>query len=115
MIAAYRRFNEWLALKIVSIVGTMECSYAFAALALVSLPEAIRGGVATLVAWVAQTFIQLVLLSIIMVGQDLQQRRLDELHDKHDLLHEKHAAALELHEQHAADLAAIHAKIEGVQ
>jgi hypothetical protein len=36
---------------------------------LISLPEAIQGGTAPLVAWVAQTFLQLVLLSVIMVGQ----------------------------------------------
>jgi hypothetical protein len=47
----------------------MWCAYVFAALALISLPEAIRGGKAPLVAWVAQTFLQLVLLSVIMVGQ----------------------------------------------
>jgi hypothetical protein len=47
----------------------MWCAYIFAALALISLPEAIRGGTAPLVAWVAQTFLQLVLLSVIMVGQ----------------------------------------------
>jgi hypothetical protein len=36
---------------------------------LISLPTAIAGGTGPLVAWVAQTFLQLVLLSIIMVGQ----------------------------------------------
>jgi hypothetical protein len=63
------RFNDWLAVNITNIVGTMWCAYAFAALALVSLPAAIRGGTATLIGWIAQTFLQLVLLSIIMVGQ----------------------------------------------
>lgn len=88
MIAAYRRFNEWLALKITAAVSTMTCAYLFAFLACVSLPEAIHGGAATLVAWTAQTFLQLVLLSVIMVGQALQQRRIDDLHDKHDKLHD---------------------------
>lgn len=62
-------FNGWLAVKITNVVGTMWCAYAFAALALISLPAAVRGGTATLIAWIAQTFLQLVLLSIIMVGQ----------------------------------------------
>lgn len=62
-------FNGWLALKITNGVATMWCAYAFAALALVSLPEAIKAGTAALIAWIAQTFLQLVLLSIIMVGQ----------------------------------------------
>ena len=102
--SAYSRFNEWLALKITAAVSSMTCAYIFAALAMVSLPEAIHGGAATLVAWTAQTFLQLVLLSVIMVGQKIQQDRIDGLHDKHD-------AAMEMHEQHAADLAVLHEKI----
>jgi ABC-type nickel/cobalt efflux system permease component RcnA len=62
-------FNGWLALKITNSVGTMWCAYAFAILALISLPDAIKAGTAALIAWIAQTFLQLVLLSIIMVGQ----------------------------------------------
>ena len=62
-------FNGRLAILITNSVGTMWCAYVFAALALVSLPEAIRGGTAPLIAWIAQTFLQLVLLSVIMVGQ----------------------------------------------
>jgi len=71
------RFNDWLAVKITNIVGTMWCAYAFACLALISLPAAIRGGTATLVAWIAQTFLQLVLLSIIMVGQKVASAKSD--------------------------------------
>ena len=37
--------------------------------AFVSLPDAMKAGTASLIAWIAQTFLQLVLLSIIMVGQ----------------------------------------------
>ena len=70
-------FNDWLAVKITSVVGTMWCAYAFACLALVSLPAAIRGGTATLIAWIAQTFLQLVLLSIIMVGQKVASAKSD--------------------------------------
>ena len=71
------RFNQWLAVKITNIVGTMWCAYAFAALALISLPAAIRGGTATLISWIAQTFLQLVLLSIIMVGQNIAAKKSD--------------------------------------
>jgi uncharacterized membrane protein YjjP (DUF1212 family) len=71
------RFNDWLAVTITNIVGTMWCAYAFGCLALVSLPAAIRGGTATLVAWIAQTFLQLVLLSIIMVGQKVAAAKSD--------------------------------------
>jgi hypothetical protein len=62
-------FNGRLALAITNGVGTMWCAYAFTALALISLPAAIAAGTGPLVSWIAQTFLQLVLLSIIMVGQ----------------------------------------------
>jgi hypothetical protein len=71
------RFNDWLAITITNIVGTMWCAYAFACLALISLPAAIRGGTSTLIAWIAQTFLQLVLLSIIMVGQKVAAEKSD--------------------------------------
>ena len=62
--------NAKIALVVTRTVGTMACAYVFAAIALISLPAAIRTGqVIIIVAWVAQTFLQLVLLSIIMVGQ----------------------------------------------
>ena len=70
-------FNNRLAVSITNIVGTMWCAYAFAILALVSLPEAIRSGTSALVAWIAQTFLQLVLLSIIMVGQKVAAEKSD--------------------------------------
>ena len=63
-----------IAVYITSIVGTMWCAIVFTVLALVSLPDAIRGGKATVISWIAQTFLQLVLLSVIMVGQNLQNK-----------------------------------------
>ena len=71
-------FNGWLALTITNAVGTMWCAYAFTLLALISLPEAIKGGTGPLVAWIAQTFLQLVLLSIIMVGQKVSAAASDK-------------------------------------
>ena len=68
-------FNMKVARKITAAVSTMWCAYAFALLALLSLPAAIRiGDLIIIVAWIAQTFLQLVLLSIIMVGQEVQSR-----------------------------------------
>ena len=61
--------NGKIALLITDMVSTMWCAYLFAILALVSLPAAIAGGTPTLISWIAQTFLQLVLLSVIMVGQ----------------------------------------------
>ena len=79
------RFNQKIATKITSFVSTMWCAYIFAAIALISLPAAIKSGDRiVIVAWVAQTFLQLVLLSIIMVGQDASskgmQQKIDETH-----------------------------------
>ena len=66
------RFNNWSALKITAIVGTMWCAYAFTGIALVSLPAALgTGQLIVIIAWIAQTFLQLVLLSVIIVGQNL--------------------------------------------
>lgn len=66
-------FNAKVALVITRSVGTMACAYVFAVIALISLPAAITSGqVIVIVAWIAQTFLQLVLLSIIMVGQSVQ-------------------------------------------
>jgi hypothetical protein len=66
------RFNAWFAVKVTNGVGTMWCAYAFAAIDLVSLPQAIKSHSAvTLVSWVSQTFLQLVLLSVIIVGQNV--------------------------------------------
>ena len=71
-------FNGRVALIITNAVGTMWCAYLFALLALVSLPAAIAGGTATLISWIAQTFLQLVLLSVIMVGQKVAAKASDK-------------------------------------
>jgi hypothetical protein len=100
---AMQRFNALLAVKITGAVGTMWCAYLFGVLALVSLPEAIRGGTAPLVAWIAQTFLQLVLLSIIIVGQKVDgaasdKRAVETYNDAEAVLHE----AMQIQEHLAA-------------
>lgn len=68
-------WNERLALRITRAVGTMTCAWVFTAIALISLPAAINtGDPIIIVAWVAQTFLQLVLLSVLMLGQNLSAR-----------------------------------------
>lgn len=71
-------FNGRIAMVITDAVGTMWCAYLFALIALISLPEAVRGGTAALIAWIAQTFLQLVLLSVIMVGQKVSAQASDK-------------------------------------
>ena len=68
---AQPNLNGKIALILTNSVGTMWCAYAFAALALIALPQALSGGSLTLIQWISQTFIQLVMLSVIMVGQNL--------------------------------------------
>lgn len=75
-------FNDKVATKITDIVSTMWCAYFFACLAFVSLPQAIMGGKLALITWVSQTFLQLVLLSVIMVGQEVGQRKSDRRAEK---------------------------------
>jgi hypothetical protein len=90
---AVTRFNTRVALLITHAVGSMWCAYAFALFDLISLPAAIRGGASAIVSWVAQTFLQLVLLSVIMVGQNVQAAAADKraeatFHDASATLHE---------------------------
>lgn len=90
---ALARFNEVLGDRITRSVGTMWCAYAFALIAFISLPEAIHTGTSALISWIAQTFLQLVLLSIIMVGQKVEgaaadSRADDTYRDAEAILHE---------------------------
>lgn len=70
--------NGRIALALTSAVGTMWCAYAFALLALVALPGALGGGLLSFIQWLSQTFIQLVMLSVIMVGQNILGRAADK-------------------------------------
>src|SRR5437667_457008 len=87
-------FNGKLGLFLTTIVGTMWAAYLFTVLAIVSFPSAIRSGDSIIiVAWIAQTFLQLILLPIIIVGQNIQakaaDRRAEETYkDAEAVLHE---------------------------
>jgi hypothetical protein len=66
-------FNAKAAVLITRSVGTMWCAYLFTALALVSVRSALKtGDLVIIVAWISQTFFQLVLLPVIIVGQNVQ-------------------------------------------
>jgi hypothetical protein len=87
-------FGAALGAHITTVVGTMICAAAFAVLALISFPAAITSGsLITIVGWIAQTFLQLVLLPIIIVGQNVQGRASDKravqtYQDAEAILHE---------------------------
>jgi hypothetical protein len=88
------RFNSRLGLAITLVVGTMWCAYLFAAIALISAPSAFSSGNSTvIIAWVSSNFVQLVLLPIIIVGQNIQakaadKRAEDTFNDADAVLHE---------------------------
>ena len=104
----FSRLDTWLAVKITAIVGTMICAYLFTILALISLPSALKTGqLIIIIAWIAQTFLQLVLLPIIIVGQNVQaaasDKRAEQTYEDADaILH--HSLEIQKHLQ-AQDLA----------
>lgn len=87
------RFNNALAVKITNGVGSMWSAYIFALLSFTSLPAIlvtidgnlrnsfphwmITTSMITLIAWISQNFLQLVLLPVIMVGQNVIQGQQD--------------------------------------
>jgi len=96
--SAYARFNKRVALIITNRVGTMSCFWLFCIVALIALPAALvaaevfgtshgsaynpfgllgQAGFVIVVEWLAQSFIQLVLLPALMVGQNLQNEAAD--------------------------------------
>lgn len=77
--AHFQGINGKVGLGITLAVGSMWAAYLFALLALISAPSAFRSGNSlVIVAWIAQTFLQLVLLPIIIVGQNIQSKAADK-------------------------------------
>ena len=72
------RLNARFGLKITLVVGTMWAAYAFTILALFALPSAIKQGTYFVVVWLSSSFLQLVLLPIIIVGQNIQAAAADK-------------------------------------
>jgi hypothetical protein len=103
------RLNAKVGLKITVIVGTMWCAYLFSLVALISAPSAFKSGNSLImVSWVAQTFLQLVLLPIIIVGQNVQAAAAD---GRSEATYKDAAAVLEEAKQIQAHLAAQDAEI----
>lgn len=93
-----QEFNSGLAKKITGFVGTMWCAYLFAAISLTSLPSVIEShSLPILIAWLSQAFLQLVLLSVIMVGQSDQSKKTDDIHND---IKKHHHMLKELHQAH---------------
>lgn len=78
-------FNTRLAVFLTKHVGTMQTAYSFVVLALVGLAGILGWLPAValvLVAWFSQTFLQLVLLPVISVGQNVLGRHAELLADE---------------------------------
>lgn len=73
---ALQRINSAVGLKITVLVGTMWCAYVFAGIALISLPDNVHSK-QLLILWISSSFLQLVLLPVIIVGQNIQARASD--------------------------------------
>jgi len=72
------RMNARFGLKVTLVVGTMWCAYVFTVIALFALPSAIKHGTYFIVVWLSSSFLQLVLLRIIIVGQNIQATAADK-------------------------------------
>jgi hypothetical protein len=106
------RLNAKVGLKITVVVGTMWCAYLFTLLALISAPSAFSSGnKLIIVSWIAQTFLQLVLLPIIIVGQNVQAAAADA---RSEATYKDAAAVLEEAKQIQAHLQAQDAEIEKI-
>ena len=95
------RFNAAVAVRITKIVGTMYCAYVFTLVALVALPAAIQqGSVTVIVNWLSSNFLQLVLLPIIIVGQNVisaaQDARAEADHETLTALHTMSAQQIQI-------------------
>jgi hypothetical protein len=101
---AVGRFNNALAVLITKSVGTMWAAYLFAVIGLVSLPQALtafaRGDTIVGISWLSQSFLQLVLLPIIIVGQNVisasQDARAEADHLTLTTLHEINVQQLQM-------------------
>lgn len=114
------RFNNALALVITKSVGTMWAAYVFALLSLVSFPQALaafmRGDTVVGISWLSQSFLQLVLLPIIMVGQNVisasQDARAEADHETLTALHTINVRQLRILEDQQKILALLHKRAE---
>ncbi|HEY8868358.1 MAG TPA: hypothetical protein VIM30_03105 [Candidatus Limnocylindrales bacterium] len=109
------RFNSRLALLITRAVGTMWAAYLFVVISLVSFPEALtrflHGDTVTGITWLSQSFLQLVLLPIIIVGQNIistaQDARAEADHETLTALHSINVRELQILEQQERILEAL--------
>jgi hypothetical protein len=104
---AIGRLNNMLAVSVTHAVGSMWAAYLFVLIALVSLPQALaaflNGDTVIGIAWLSQSFLQLVLLPILLVGQRViaaaQDARAETDHETLTVLHQINVHELEILER----------------
>ena len=110
----YTRLSQRLALLITAGVSTMECAYIFAFLAILGFPG-FHATATAYVQWVSQTFIQLVMLSVLSVQQKIAADAQADHHQQMTALQKHHHRENKrMHAQHADDVASLHDKIDAL-
>ncbi len=74
----YSRVNAKIAIWVTVGVGSMTCAWLFAALAIAGLPTALKPGNIGFLFWFSSDLLQLTLLSVIIVGQNIQAAAADK-------------------------------------
>lgn len=87
--------NERIALLVTNALGSMPCAYVFVVLAIIGFPG-VNATPPQLVNWVSQTFIQLVALSILALGQTIQNRNTEMRNNQSYLMQVKTVHDVEL-------------------
>jgi hypothetical protein len=103
----FGKVNSWLAVRITRAVGTMWAAYVFVLISLISFPQAVHafmtGDTFVGISWLSQSFLQLVLLPIIIVGQNVisasQDARAEADHITLSTLHSINVRQLKMLEQ----------------
>lgn len=102
-------FNDKLAALITNGVASMWCAYIFACLALYGATGVDWHDPFKVVSWISQTFLQLVLLSIIMVGQKVLSTASDlQAKEMHDTVMDSHRELLQMMEEMKNVVAEMH-------
>jgi hypothetical protein len=103
----YTKINSKIAIWITAGVGSMTCAWLFAILAFAGLRTAMAPGNIGLLFWISSDFLQLTLLSVIMVGQNIaalaSDKRAEQTYlDAEAVLHEALQIQAHLQEQDKA-------------
>lgn len=83
------KINNWLAEHITQIVGTMWCAYLFTIIGALGIYGALgnKAHIVLIVGAISGYFLQLVLLPVIIVGQNIQSEKQDQHTEQLNKIH----------------------------